>query len=105
MLNGLLQELIPAFDKKNYLQRRAPPLSLRLDFVYGFLAYDKRRTLFYVHFYSNQSKKKKAVIITSKQQQQPKKILNSETRKKLEQLQKESIMLPANFQREMLLGK
>lgn len=32
--------------------KRAPPLSLSLDYIYGFLAYDKRRTLFYVHFYN-----------------------------------------------------
>jgi hypothetical protein len=32
-------------------------------------------------------------------------MVNSETRRKMEQLQQQSIMLPAHFQREMLFAK
>ncbi|CAD8183513.1 unnamed protein product [Paramecium pentaurelia] len=97
MLNGLLQELIPPFDKKQHVMKRAPPLSLTLDYIYGFLAYDKRRTLFYVHFYNKQEKKRRGG-----QQQQD---LKSEQRKRMEQMNQQSIMLPVQFQKEMLLAK
>ncbi|KAL4455920.1 hypothetical protein ABPG73_008674 [Tetrahymena malaccensis] len=40
------------FEKKYDLQmKRPPPLSLELDFVYGFQAFDKRKTLHYAHIY------------------------------------------------------
>lgn len=31
--------------------KRPPPISLELDFVYGFQAFDKRKTLHYAHIY------------------------------------------------------
>lgn len=43
--------------------KRPPPLSIQLDFVYGFKSFDKRNTLFYAHIYHEEfSKYKKKKI-------------------------------------------
>lgn len=86
MLNGLLSEQIAPFEPKDYLQKRAPPLSLHLDFVYGFLAYDKRRTLYYVHMYSMQNKKKKILTVDNAKKAPARRILTGDSRQKMEQL-------------------
>lgn len=63
-------------------------MSLHLDYVYGYLAYDKRRTLYYVHMYSTSLKKKKGFSIQNTQKDQPpqKKTFSNEQRKKMESL-------------------
>lgn len=45
--------MIPTFDENQLKFRRPPPLSVAVDFVYGFESYDKRSTLHYAHTYFN----------------------------------------------------
>ncbi len=56
--------MIEKYDESNYLMKRPPSLSIELDFIYGFQAFDKRRTLHYAHIYSKEEqvdlKKKKS---------------------------------------------
>ncbi len=35
------------------LLKRPPPISLQMDFVYGFECFSRRQTLFYIHFYDD----------------------------------------------------
>ena len=52
LLNSSLFDVVPAFEEEKLLIKRIPPLSLKLQYIYGFQAFEKRRTLFYAHHYS-----------------------------------------------------
>ena len=51
-MNGLIQDQIQKYSEEELVQKRAPEVSLKLNYVYGFEAFDRRRTLFYVHNHS-----------------------------------------------------
>jgi hypothetical protein len=53
ILNSMLYETIPAFPNEKLLNKRLPPLSVELDFVYGFQSYERRNTLAYVHYHAS----------------------------------------------------
>lgn len=71
--------------------KRPPPLSITLDFVYGFQAYDKRKTLFYVHLYSwaDKAEKKKGKGKGKKGDVEP----------------QSSVLIPDYMKKEMLFSK
>jgi WD40 repeat protein len=52
-LNTILSNSLPEFDEGILLNRRVPEVSLTLDHVYGFEAFDRRKTLRYVEFYKD----------------------------------------------------
>ncbi|EGR29518.1 PH domain protein [Ichthyophthirius multifiliis] len=56
-LNLHLQNQIPNLQDQNHLHKRPPQASLELDFIYGFQAFDKRRTLYYAHIYYDKNYK------------------------------------------------
>ena len=66
-LNKLLLDYksLPKFKESEYIFKRPPPLSLQMDFVYGFECFERRQTLFYIHFYDQvlEPKTKKALQI------------------------------------------
>jgi WD40 repeat protein len=51
-LNGLMSQQLEKFQEDDLVQKRVPEIALELDFVYGFEAFDRRKTLFYVHNHS-----------------------------------------------------
>lgn len=51
MLNAIISKDMDAFDETNAYNKRYPELSLTLNHVYGFEAYDRRNTLMYVEDY------------------------------------------------------
>lgn len=76
-------------EDKYFVQRRVPELSLKLNYVYGLEAFDRRKTMFFVHYYSIGGKTHKAA-----QQNQ------SQPGPKVEELN-----LPENYLKEMLFSK
>ena len=51
-MNGLMSDQLQKYSEEELVQKRAPEVSLKLNYVYGFEAFDRRRTLFYVHNHS-----------------------------------------------------
>jgi WD40 repeat protein len=76
-------------DDRSFVQRRVPEISIKLNYVYGLEAFNRRKTMFFVHYYSIGGKTQKQKE-GSQQQQGP----------KVEQLN-----LPENYLREMLFSK
>ena len=76
-------------DDRSFVSRRVPPISISLNYVYGLEAFNRRKTMFFVHYYSIGGKTQKQNDL-QKQQQGP----------KVEQLN-----LPENYLKEMLFSK
>lgn len=47
-----MADQLDKYSEEELVQKRVPGVSLKLDYVYGFEAFDRRRTLFYVHNHS-----------------------------------------------------
>ncbi|KAL4497254.1 hypothetical protein ABPG72_011189 [Tetrahymena utriculariae] len=93
-ISQIYQEYIPKFEASSYLMKRPPSISISLEYLFGFQAYDKRRTLCYVHIYYMglpQNKKKKDKM--------GKKNKNDQAN------QNKSILIPVQYQKEMLFSK
>ncbi|EGR31153.1 hypothetical protein IMG5_116830 [Ichthyophthirius multifiliis] len=72
IINTLYQILIPQYETMTSLMKRAPPISIQLDYIYGFQAYDRRRSLYYTHiYYIDQPQDKKRKVNTKKDPLQP----------------------------------
>jgi len=60
LLNAMLIESVEPFDD-SLVCRRIPPISLELNFVYGFQAFECRNSLSYAHFHQSKPKKMKGL--------------------------------------------
>lgn len=52
----MMYDYIPAFEESKYINKRIPPISIELDYIYGYPGFDKRKSLMYVHYHSSNSK-------------------------------------------------
>jgi hypothetical protein len=89
MLNALNNKAIKAIDdKEEFMSKRVPEISLTLNHVYGIEVFNRRKTLFFLHYYSIKEKTK----ATDPTQTGP-------------QPEMKDLILPENYLKEMLFSK
>jgi len=88
LLNALHYKEKSDFDEKNYLYKRVPEVAITLSHVYGIEAFSRRKTLFFLHYYSVSDKNR----VTDPTQTGP-------------QAEVKDVILPENYLKEMLFSK
>lgn len=91
-MNFLASNYTSPYEENDYLEKRVPAISMRLNHVYGIECFNRRNTIFYLHYHPLKQ--------AAKQEQLRRAKLAKERRQKMEE-----VPLHPNYIKEMLFSK